>query len=65
MTEQDEQVMSYASDYYKECFGFRPRGMLRTREDAERIIEQCNSWFDQMASTPSGLEALRADGWMV
>jgi hypothetical protein len=64
MNNQDDEVMSYASDYHKECFGFRPRGM-QTREDAERIIERCSNWFDQMASTPSGLEALRADGWMV
>ena len=60
----DEELFSFASDYHKDCFGFRPRNMF-DRSDAVRIATQCEDYINSMMTTESGREQLRAEGWNV
>ena len=61
----DDELAGYASDYYKDVFGSRPRGVELTRENCERIIQQCNTYLDAMKSTAEGRARLREDGWLI
>jgi hypothetical protein len=60
----DEELYSFASDYHKDCFNFRPRNMF-CRDDAVRIVIQCEDYLESMKSTESGREQLRAEGWNI
>ena len=60
----DEELFSFASDYHKDCFGFRPRNMF-DRSDAVRIATQCEDYITAMMSTESGRAQLLADGWTI
>lgn len=58
----DDEVFSFASDFHKDCFNFRPRNMV-TRSDAIMIIHACERYLERMKTTEDGLAQLRADGW--
>jgi hypothetical protein len=60
----DEELYSFASDYHKDCFNFRPRNMFE-RSDAVRIVIQCEDYINSMMTTESGRDQLRADGWTI
>lgn len=61
----DDELADFASDYYKDVFGSRPRGIELTRANCERIIQQCKTYLDAMKSTEAGRARLREDGWLI
>lgn len=64
-----EEKCAYLWDYYKDCFGHRPRHFLAdfwvNEVEVDAAIKRCDDWYDRMSSTREGRIVLRADGWIV
>jgi hypothetical protein len=64
-----EEKCGYVWDYYKDCFGYRPRHFgaeFWTNEaEVDALIAQCDAYLDRMKSTAAGREELRELGWVV
>jgi hypothetical protein len=65
-----EELQSYFSDFHKDYYGFRPRGIYtpaewQDREVLIKAINQIHDAMDEMKKTASGREQLRAEGWQI
>jgi len=62
-----EELGSFASDYHKDVFGFRPRGagLYSDRGALIRLIEDTEAYMEKRKSTFAGREGMRAEGWMI
>jgi len=64
-----EEKCQFLWDYYKDCFGHRPRHFLpefwKNEAEVDAAIRRCDVWLDNMKSTKAGREQLREDGWIV
>jgi len=64
-----EEKCAYVWDFYKDCFGYRPRhfGAEFWTDEAEvdSLIAQCDAYLHRMKSTAAGREELRELGWVV
>lgn len=65
-----EELQSYFSDFHKDYYGFRPRGIYTPTEwqDREVLIKEINAIHDAMderKKTPEGRASLRAEGWVI
>jgi hypothetical protein len=61
-----DELGSYLSDFHKEIFGFRIRGIdWSSRAVLIAEIRSLDDYMDQKRSTFWGREELRADGWHV
>jgi hypothetical protein len=64
-----EEKCGYLWDYYKDCFGHRPRHFLpdfwANEAEVDAGIKRCDDWYDRMSSTAEGRKEMRADGWIV
>ena len=69
-------LAEYYSDFYKDVYGMRPRGMaliaaaypdreslLEAKSHVERGIDGLNDYLETMQSTPQGRAQLRDEGW--
>jgi hypothetical protein len=64
-----DELQSYLSDFHKDYYGFRPRGIYTPSEWSNRdvLIEAINRIHDEMdelKKTPEGRAMLAADGWV-
>ena len=65
-----DELQGYFSDFHKDYYGFRPRG-IGTEEDwnnrawLETQINQIHDAMDRLKETFSGREELRQRGWVV
>ena len=63
---QRRQNVEYASDFYKDVFGYRPNWPYSpTDKDALRAHRAAKQRLDYLKSFPEGRASLRADGWDV
>jgi hypothetical protein len=65
-----DELQSYLSDFHKDYYGFRPRGIYTPSEWSNRdvLIEAINRIHDEMdelKKTPEGRAMLAADGWVI
>jgi hypothetical protein len=65
-----EELQSYFSDFHKDYYGFRPRGIYtpaewQNREVLVNAINGIHDAMDKMKQTPEGREQLRAEGWVI
>ena len=65
-----EELQGYYSDFHKDFYGFRPRGIgtpeqWRDRAWLEENITAIHNVMDDMKETFAGREELRANGWAV
>ena len=65
-----DELQSYLSDFHKDYYGFRPRGIYTPSEWSNRdiLIEAINRIHDEMdelKKTPEGRAKLAADGWVI
>ena len=65
-----DELQSYFSDFHKDYYGFRPRGIYTPTEwqDREVLIKAINGIhdaMDAMKKTPEGRAQLRAEGWVI
>jgi hypothetical protein len=65
-----DELQSYFSDFHKDYYGFRPRGMYTPAEwqDREVLLKAINAIhdeFDARKATPEGRAKLRAEGWVI
>ena len=64
-----QEKCQFLWDYYKDCFGHRPRHFLpafwQNEAEVDAAIGRCDDWLQRMKSTPEGLETLREEGWVV
>jgi hypothetical protein len=68
MTPLDEKCQ-FLWDYYKDCFGIRPRHFepefWKNEHMVDGMIAYCDRYLDRMKSTAAGREELRELGWIV
>ena len=66
-TLRDKQTTLW--DYWKDCFGVRPRHFSTDfwydEAQVDEALKVCDNYLDSMKRTPEGLQSLREDGWMV
>lgn len=64
-----EDKCAYLWDYYKDCFGVRPRHFepefWKNEHMVDGMIAYCDDWYDRMVSTAEGRAELRDAGWIV
>lgn len=65
-----DELQSYLSDFHKDYYGFRPRGIYtpnewQNREVLVNAINGIHDAFDARKKTPEGREQLRAEGWQI
>jgi hypothetical protein len=65
-----DELQSYLSDFHKDYYGFRPRGIYTPSEWSNRdvLIEAINrihDAMDELKKTSEGREQLRAEGWVI
>ena len=65
-----EDLQSYLSDFHKDFYGFRPRGIYTPAEWQDRAvltraINQIHDEMDRMKATPAGRAELRSAGWVI
>jgi len=64
-----KEKCAYLWDYYKDCFGVRPRhfelGFWQDEVQVDAAIADCDAYLDSMKRTSIGREKLREDGWIV
>lgn len=65
-----DELQSYLSDFHKDFYGFRPRGIYTPAEwqNPSVLIDAINrihDEMDEMKKTPEGREQLLADGWQI
>jgi hypothetical protein len=65
-----DELQSYFSDFHKDYYGFRPRGIYtpsewQDREVLIKAINQIHDAMDVMKKTAKGREQLRAEGWQI
>jgi len=65
-----EELQSYLSDFHKDFYGFRPRGIYTPNEWRDpvvltRAINSIHDALDKMKETPEGRAELRSQGWVV
>ena len=65
-----EELQSYLSDFHKDFYGFRPRGVYtpaewQDRTVLSRAINQIHDAMDRMKATPEGRKELRSAGWVI
>jgi hypothetical protein len=65
-----EELQSYFSDFHKDYYGFRPRGIYtpaewQNRDVLVKAINGIHDAMDEMKKTPEGREQLRAEGWVI
>jgi Iap family predicted aminopeptidase len=65
-----DELQSYLSDFHKDFYGFRPRGIYTPAEwqNPSVLIDAINrihNELDEMKKTAKGREQLRADGWQI
>lgn len=65
-----EELQGYFSDFFKDYYGFRPRGIgsdsdWESREWLETQINQIHDAMDRLKETFAGREELRQRGWVV
>jgi hypothetical protein len=65
-----DELQSYLSDFHKDFYGFRPRGIYtpnewRNREVLVNAINGIHDAMDAMKKTESGRAQLREAGWVI
>lgn len=65
-----DELQSYLSDFHKDFYGFRPRGIYTPAEwqNPSVLIDAINrihDEMDEMKKTPEGRKRLIADGWQI
>jgi hypothetical protein len=65
-----EELQSYFSDFHKDYYGFRPRGIYtpaewQNRDVLVKAINGIHDAMDEMKKTPEGREQLRSEGWVI
>ena len=65
-----EELQSYFSDFHKDYYGFRPRGIYtpaewQNRDVLVKAINGIHDAMDEMKKTPEGREQLRSEGWQI
>ena len=64
-----DEKCQFLWDFYKDCFGFRPRQFSpefwKNEQQVDCVIAQCDAYLDRMKSTAAGREELREAGWIV
>ena len=78
LSEEFNSLAQYYSDFYKDVYGMRPRGMalvasaypdraalLEATSHVRRGIDGLVDYLDAMKSTPEGRAQLRDEGWVV
>jgi hypothetical protein len=65
-----EELQSYFSDFHKDYYGFRPRGIFtpdewQNREVLIKAINAIHDLMDERKKTPEGRASLRAEGWVI
>ena len=65
-----DELQSYLSDFHKDYYGFRPRGIYTPNEwqNREVLVNAINGIHDDLDArkkTPEGRESLRAEGWQI
>ena len=65
-----EELQSYFSDFHKDYYGFRPRGIYtpaewQNRDVLVKAINGIHDVMDEMKKTPEGREQLRSEGWQI
>jgi len=64
-----EEKCQFLWDYYKDCFGIRPRHFepefWKNEHMVDGMITYCDSYLDNMKRTPEGRQELRENGWIV
>lgn len=65
-----DELQSYLSDFHKDFYGFRPRGIYTPAEwqNSSVLIDAINrihDEMDEMKKTPEGRQRLVADGWQI
>jgi len=64
-----EELQGYYSDFHKDFYGFRPRGLSEEQWTSKQyIVAQINMIHDQMDQlklTFDGREQLREQGWII
>jgi uncharacterized protein YfaS (alpha-2-macroglobulin family) len=65
-----EELQSYYSDFHKDYYGFRPRGIYTpaewyNRDMLVKAINQIHDALDERKKTPKGRALLRAEGWHI
>lgn len=64
-----EEKCQFLWDYYKDCFGHRPRHFLpqfwQNEAAVDAAIARCDAYLDYMKSTAAGRAELREAGWVV
>ena len=65
-----EELQSYFSDFHKDYYGFRPRGIYtpaewRNRDVLVKAINEIHDALDERKKTPEGRASLRAEGWVI
>lgn len=65
-----DELQSYLSDFHKDFYGFRPRGIYTPAEweNPSVLIDAINrihDAMDAMKKTPEGRAELRANGWVI
>jgi hypothetical protein len=64
LTETEQLACTY-SDFYKDCHGFRPRGLTHwTAADYKAAIADLHASIDRKQATFEGREGLREEGWV-
>ena len=62
-----DELGTYLSDYHKDTYGFRPRhdGLHSNRARMIQMLEDLDSYHENMHKTFAGRETLRVAGWIV
>lgn len=64
-----QEKCQFLWDYYKDCFGHRPRHFLpafwASETEVDTAIATCDAYLDNMKRTPEGRAELRENGWNV
>ena len=64
-----EEKCQFLWDYYKDCFGHRPRHFLpqfwQNEAEVDAAIARCDAYLDRMKNSVAGREYLRETGWNV
>ena len=64
-----EEKCQFLWDFYKDCYGFRPRYFTpkfwTIEAEVDAAIARCDAYLDNMKRTPEGRAELRELGWIV
>jgi len=64
-----EELQGYYSDFHKDFYGFRPRGLSEEQWASKQyLVDQINSihnHMDMLKETFEGREQLRESGWII